>query len=34
VPLYVINLDDLIANKEASGREQDLIDLRKLREVT
>ena len=31
VPLLVIHLDDLIANKEASGRDQDIVDLKKLR---
>lgn len=32
LPLYVLHLDDLIANKEACGREQDDLDLRKLKE--
>ena len=31
VPLLVIHIDDLIANKEACGREQDIIDLQKLK---
>jgi hypothetical protein len=30
IPLNVIHLDDLVANKKASGREQDLVDLKKL----
>ena len=34
VPLYVIHIDDLIANKEACGREQDAVDLRKLKHDT
>jgi hypothetical protein len=31
VPAYVISKDDLIRNKLASGREQDLLDVKKLR---
>lgn len=31
IPLLVIHLEDLIANKAASGRDQDLLDLKKLR---
>jgi len=32
VTVWVVGLDDLIRMKEASGREQDLLDVRKLRE--
>lgn len=32
VTVWVVGLDDLIRMKEASGREQDLLDIRKLRE--
>ena len=32
VTVWVVGLDDLIQMKEASGREQDLLDVRKLRE--
>lgn len=31
VPLLVIHIDDLIANKRASGRAQDMVDLGKLK---
>ena len=31
---YVISKDDLIQNKLASGREQDILDVKKLRAAT
>ena len=31
VPIVVISRDDLIQNKLASGREQDILDVKKLR---
>ncbi len=34
VPAYVISRDDLIRNKLASGREQDLLDVKRLRAMS
>ncbi len=33
VPTYVISLEDLIRNKESVNREQDRLDVKKLRQV-